>query len=70
VLVIVAVAIVPLTLAAHELVDAAFPLAFAPVFGAVGVIVAFRQPRNPVGWLLVGVALLVGGSFDVETYAT
>jgi hypothetical protein len=69
VLLVVAVAIVPLSLAAHELVDAAFPIAFAPVFGAVGVIIALRQPRNAVGWLLVGVALLVGGSFDVETYA-
>ena len=64
-----AVTIVPLAYAAHELVDAAFPIAFAPVFGAVGVIIALRQPRNAVGWLLIGVALLVGGSFDVETYA-
>jgi hypothetical protein len=68
-LLILAVAIVPLAYAAHELVDAVFPIAFAPVFGAVGVIVALRQPRNAVGWMLVGVALLVGGSFDVETYA-
>ena len=65
---VTAVAIVPLAYAAHELVNAVFALAFAPVFGAVGVIVALRQPRNAVGWLLIGVALLVGGSFDVETY--
>jgi hypothetical protein len=35
----------------------------------VGVIVLLRQLRNPIGWLLLGVAFLVGGSFDVETYA-
>jgi hypothetical protein len=68
-LLVAAVAIVPLAYAAHELIDAVFPIAFAPVFGAVGVIVALREPRNAVGWMLIGVALLVGGSFDVETYA-
>jgi hypothetical protein len=69
VLVVLVVAIVPLAYAAHETVDAVFPIAFAPAFGAVGVIVALRQPRNPIGWILLAVGLLVGGSFDVETYA-
>ena len=69
VLAALAVAIVPLAYAAHETVDAVFPIAFAPVFGAVGVIVALRQPSNPIGWILLAVALLVGGSFDVETYS-
>jgi hypothetical protein len=68
-LVIVAVAIVPLAYASHELVDAAYPIMFAPAFGAVGAAIALRQPRNVVGWLLVAIALLVGGSFDVEAYA-
>jgi hypothetical protein len=68
-LVVIVVAIVPLDYAAHELVDAVFPIAFAPAFGAVGVIVALREPHNPIGWMLLGVALLVGGSFDVEAYA-
>lgn len=51
------------------LVIAAVPLAFTgsgvslggvPIslaFGGVGLIVAWHQPRNPVGWLLFGVAL-------------
>jgi hypothetical protein len=69
VLVIVAVAIVPLAYASHELVDAAYPIMFAPAFGAVGAVIALRQPRNLVGWILVAIALLVGGSFDVEAYA-
>ena len=68
-LVVVAVAIVPLAYEAHTLIEALYPLAFGPAFGAVGVIVALRQPRNPIGWLLIGVGLLVGGSFDIEAYA-
>jgi hypothetical protein len=28
------------------------------VFGAVGVVVARREPQNPVGWMLAGIALL------------
>jgi hypothetical protein len=31
----------------------------ALVCGAVGVVVARRQPRNPIGWLLIGWAVLV-----------
>jgi hypothetical protein len=68
-LLVIVVAIVPLAYAAHTLIDSLYPLAFAPAFGGVGVVVALRQPRNPIGWLLIGVGLLVGGSFDVETYA-
>jgi hypothetical protein len=68
-LVVVVVAIVPLAYAAHTLIDSLYPIAFAPAFGAVGVVIALRQPRNAIGWLLIGVGLLVGGSFDVETYA-
>jgi len=59
----------PLAYAAHELVDAVFPIAFASAFGLVGLIVALRQPRNAIGWTLLAIALLVGGSFVVETYA-
>jgi hypothetical protein len=35
----------------------------------VGVVVARRQPRNPVGWLLIGFALLGGLSVDAGYYA-
>jgi hypothetical protein len=42
-------------------------------FGAVGVVVARAQPRNPVGWLLLGCALALalstaGGSYAVLIY--
>jgi hypothetical protein len=68
-LVLVVVTIVPLAYAAHTAIESLYPLAFGTAFGAVGVVVALRQPRNAIGWLLIGVGLLVGGSFDVETYA-
>jgi MFS family permease len=68
-LLVIVVAIVPLAYAAHQLIDSVFPIAFAPAFGAVGVIVALRQPHNPIGWILIAVALFVGGSFDIEAYA-
>jgi hypothetical protein len=50
------------------LLIAAVPLAFTPsgtgfggvvpllAFGAIGLVVAWHQPRNPVGWLLFGVS--------------
>jgi hypothetical protein len=45
----------------------------APVFalacGLVGVLVARRQPRNPEGWLLLGLAVCVIAAFDGGLYA-
>ena len=39
--------------------NAGQPLLVTVPFAAVGVIVAGRQPRNPMGWLLAGVDMLV-----------
>jgi hypothetical protein len=39
--------------------NAAQPLLVTVPFAAVGVIVARRQPRNPMGWLLAGISVLV-----------
>jgi hypothetical protein len=36
---------------------AGFYLVFGIVFAAVGIVVARRQPRNPIGWLLLGASL-------------
>ena len=44
-------------------------LLVAVPFAAVGVIVARRQPRNPMGWLLAGVGMLVLLSNDGSLYA-
>jgi hypothetical protein len=48
--------------------NAVQPLVFVP-FAAVGVIVARRQPRNPVGWLLAGIAVLALLSDAASLYA-
>ena len=38
-------------------------------FAVVGVIVARRQPRNPMGWLLAGVGMVVLLSSDAQLYS-
>ena len=43
----------------HLLENAGQPLLVTVPFAAAGVIVARRQPRNPTGWLLAGVGMLV-----------
>ena len=37
-----------------------FTLAFVAVLLPLGVLVAFRQPANPIGWIFLGVAVTVG----------
>jgi hypothetical protein len=38
-------------------------------FGAVGLVVARRQPRNPVGWILLGFAVLLVAGDGAGAYA-
>ena len=40
-----------------------------PGFGIVGLIVASRQPRNPMGWVLLGCALCLAVDDVTSTYA-
>jgi hypothetical protein len=40
------------------------------VIGAVGLVVAWHQPRNPIGWLLLTVALCFMLAFNAGTYIT
>jgi hypothetical protein len=42
---------------------------FGLSFTAVGVVVARREPRNPMGWLLVGTVLAIQLGADAEAYA-
>ncbi len=52
-------AFVPLTMASHDLhqsADGTTPVV-ALALAAVGMVVASRLPRNPIGWLLVGSGL-------------
>ena len=39
------------------------------VYAGVGVVVARRQPRNPIGWILIGFIVLFLLSSDVGSYA-
>jgi hypothetical protein len=69
---------VVLTIAGHVLyltVDAdrhgardIIPSALALTFSAVGALVASRQPRNPIGWMFLGVALSTGVSGIAHTF--
>jgi hypothetical protein len=62
---------VPLTYLTHDLQasrDGGAP-AFALACGLVGVLVARRQPRNPEGWLLLGLAMCIIATFDCGLYA-
>ena len=61
----------PLLAVTHQLTfqnALGLPLLLAP-FAAVGVVVARRQPRNPIGWILLALALAMMFSADVGGYA-
>ncbi len=55
---------------ASGLADAATLVTYVLAFAAVGVVVARRQPRNPIGWMLIVVALAVPAGNDGSTYAS
>ena len=44
------------------------PVWFSAAFGAVGFVVAWRKPRNPLGWLLLGGAVFLTLSQDASFY--
>ncbi|MDQ2915167.1 MAG: hypothetical protein M3T56_18240 [Chloroflexota bacterium] len=46
-----------------------FPAIFAVVYGSVGLVIAIRRPRNPIGWWLLVGALLSGVQVLAEEYA-
>ncbi len=52
-----AVAALAISVADHKAANAAIVLIPTTMFAAVGVVVARRQPANPIGWLLIFVAL-------------
>jgi hypothetical protein len=63
------VAGVPLAMAVHQLSGdlQEFPLMLP--FGVVGLLVARRQPRNPIGWVMLAVAGAYTVSADAGSYA-
>jgi hypothetical protein len=62
----------PLGSLAHQSVNAANggpPFWVFGPFGLVGLVVVWRRPRNPLGWILVGMAVATGFSQDGSFYA-
>jgi hypothetical protein len=52
-----------------SVVSGAAWFAFGLSFTAVGVVVARRQPRNPLGWLLIAITLAVQAGSNASGYA-
>ena len=54
---------VPLSIATHGLLANVLSLVFLP-YGIVGFVIARRQPRNPIGWILLAIliAVALGGA--------
>jgi hypothetical protein len=44
-------------------------IVLGPVFGVVGFVVAWRRPRNPLGWLMLGAVAFLILSGDAGSYA-
>jgi hypothetical protein len=64
------IAMVPLAILAHRhSLSSAILAATSLVFALVAVVVARHQPRNPLGWLLLGQAALFVLSVDAALYA-
>jgi hypothetical protein len=66
-------AIIPLSVSAHLLGDGVVALVIGVPCTAIGFLVARRQPRNPLGWLFLVIAILlfvptVGGDYAYIDY--
>ena len=62
----------PLARLAHQSLNSgggSIPVWFSAAFGVVGFVVAWRKPRNPLGWILLGVAAFGALSEDASFYA-
>jgi hypothetical protein len=67
---LLAVAVIPLSLwARQDLIGNTAELSIGVPMGAVGFLVARRQPRNPIGWLLLVVPAGVLVSIDAGPYS-
>jgi hypothetical protein len=68
-LLVATVALLPLTILSHLQFDAVVALVVGVPSGVVGLLVAWRQPGNPLGWLLLGIALCLILATDGSAYA-
>jgi hypothetical protein len=65
------IADVPLARLAHQSVNASsgsVPVWFSAAFAVVGFVVAWRKPRNPLGWVILGLAAFGALSEDASFY--
>ena len=63
------VAMLPLTLLAHQEFNGLVALVIGVPCAGVGVVVAWRQPRNPIGWLFLVIAASLILGTDGSDYA-
>jgi len=66
-----AAAAVPLSRLAHQSVNAtggSLPVWFSAAYGAVGLVVAWRKPGNPLGWIFLLVGLFSALAEDASFY--
>jgi len=64
------VAVIPLTLMAHQLFNGLVALVIGVPCAVVGVLVARRQPGNPIGWLFLVIAACVSVGTVGSDYAS
>jgi hypothetical protein len=66
------IAELPFAGVAHQSVNSgggSVPVWFSAAFAVVGFVVAWRKPRNPLGWIILGVAGFFALSEDASFYA-
>jgi hypothetical protein len=63
------VAMIPLSFLSGQLFNGAVPLVIGVPSAGVGILVARRQPRNPIGWLFLVIAACLFLSTDGSDYA-
>ena len=68
-----AVAMIPLSVLSGQYFNGAVPLVIGGPCAVVGILVARRQPRNPIGWLFLVIAACLflatdGGDYALLTY--
>lgn len=67
--VVLAVGVVPLGILARQSGGSGGgSIVLGPVFGVVGFVVAWRRPRNPLGWLMLGAVAFLVLSGDAGVY--
>ena len=63
-----AIAQIPLGLEADHRAAAGSAVLFVP-FAAIGVLIAYRQPANAIGWIVLALALVCTASLDAGIYS-